>query len=121
MKQDLIKANIFQDASGYEVYIMIPGIASKYDIRLQINFNPRTWVVSGVIPNFNPKMPCVSLEFPPGEFRREGKIPDYVDIQKVQKDYINGVLKLTWFAHNQEDSRIVSWEDEPLAKQPSTS
>jgi len=112
-KQEIAKANIYQDSTGYEVCLMIPGLSSKHDIKLAIIPGSRSWVVSGTIPAFNHKMPCISMEYPPGEFRREGKLPEYINIgQSPRKEYVNGILRLSFFAHNAEETRVESWSDD---------
>ncbi|MGI4867381.1 MAG: Hsp20/alpha crystallin family protein [Janthinobacterium lividum] len=89
-------ADIFETATGYELYLALPGVAKD---AVTIDFQEGQLVVAGSRPapategENAPKLRRVETRF--GEFSRTFRLPETVNVKAISAELTDGLLRLT--------------------------
>lgn len=86
--------NIFRKQDATLLRAELPGVRPE---DLSITVEGRQLMLSGArrLPEAGPNMACYRRERPWGRFSRSVRLPDDVDLERVEAQFRNGVLTLT--------------------------
>ncbi|MBW7869189.1 MAG: Hsp20/alpha crystallin family protein [Brumimicrobium sp.] len=85
--------NILERENDYVVELAVPGI-NKQDINIEIDGNKLSISGEAKAQNEVKEENYTLREFSYGSFRRSFTLPKDIDVQSVQADYIDGVLRV---------------------------
>ncbi|QOR67407.1 Hsp20/alpha crystallin family protein [Cytobacillus suaedae] len=88
------KADVFETVEGYYIRISLPGVKKK---NLNIFFNDRNQLeISGKVVTERPEhtSKVLAQEIFQGPFHRVMNVPQNIDKQNVQFNYVNGILEI---------------------------
>jgi HSP20 family protein len=86
--------NIIENKDGFELQMAVPGFQKK-DVKISLEKNVLTITSEKEAEKQDEEVKFTRREFVYGTFSRSFTLPDTIDVENINADFKNGILKVT--------------------------